>query len=155
MNDQTVTVRKILPASCEEVFDAWLDAEGMREWMRPGSATNCAVTLEPRVGGHFRIVMTSSDAEIVNWGEILILERPSKLQFTWISPRWDHQETLVTLELRQTGAQCQLVLTHERFPVEHSSNQLVGGWNQILEKLGSVLDRSACRGRNSVRNQIP
>jgi len=149
---QTVIVRKLLPASCDEVFDAWLDADGMREWMRPGPVTDCAVTLEPHVGGHFRIVMSSSAGETVNHGEILILERPSKLQFTWISSRWDNLETLLTVELEQAGSHCQLVLTHERFPVEHSSSQLVGGWNQILEKLGSLFDRSARRGRSSSRN---
>jgi len=33
MSGQTVVVRKRLPATCEEVFEAWLDAEGMRRWM--------------------------------------------------------------------------------------------------------------------------
>lgn len=135
MNGQSVTVRKILPASCEEVFDAWLDADGMREWMRPGPVTDCAVTLEPRVGGQFSIVMNSPAGEIVNRGRFLTLERPSKLQFTWISSRWDNQETLITVNLQKVGADCQLVLTHERFPVEHSSSQLVAGWTEILDKL--------------------
>jgi uncharacterized protein YndB with AHSA1/START domain len=154
MNGQTVTVRKILPASCEEVFDAWLDAEGMREWMRPGAVTSCAVTLEPRVGGHFRIVMTSPDVEIVNRGEFLILERPSKLQLTWISSRWNNQETLLTVELQAAGAHCELVLTHERLPLEHSSSQLIGGWNQILEKLDSVLLSKCPSTRNRLRNAV-
>ena len=152
MKGQTVVVRKLITASREEVFDAWLDADGMREWMRPGPVTDCAVTLEPHVGGNFKIVMSSPEGETVSLGEILILERPSKLQFTWISSRWDYQETLLTVELRQAGTQCQLTLTHERFPVEHSSSQLVGGWNQILEKLGSLFDGSARRGRSSSRN---
>lgn len=143
MNSQTVTVRKLLSARCEEVFDAWLDPDGMGEWMRPGPVTACAVTLEPWVGGDFTIIMSSPEGETVNRGSILTLERPSKLQFTWFSSRWDNLETLVTVELRRAGAQCELVLTHERFPVDHSSKQLAGGWNQILERLGDVVHRSA------------
>lgn len=139
MNLQTVTVRKVLPASCEEVFDAWLDAKGMREWMVPGPVTRCEVALEPRVGGHFRIVMIAPNAQFVNTGEFRVLDRPAKLQFTWISSRWAYQETLVTVELYAREAHCELVLTHERFPVEHSAEQLVTGWTQILEKLGSRL----------------
>lgn len=139
MNDQIVTIRRLLPASCEEVFDAWLDAEAMREWMLPGPVSDSQVLLQPRVGGNFSIVMTSPYGEIVNRGEILVLERPSKLQFTWISSRWDDQETLVTVQLRQADAQCELTLTHERFPIGHSSDQLVSGWNDMLEKLSRRL----------------
>lgn len=137
MNGETVTVRRLLPASREEVFDAWLDAEGMGEWMRPGPVSDCAVTLEPYLGGRFRIVMSSPQGEIVNRGEILVLERPSKLQFSWVSSRWNNQETLVTLELRQAGAECELILTHERFPSESSSTQLLSGWDEMLRKLSS------------------
>ncbi len=139
MTAQAVTIRKTLPASCEEVFDAWLDAEGMREWMTPGPVTDCEVTLEPRVGGQFRIVMSAPGAQIVNRGKFRVLERPAKLQFTWISSRWAHQETLVTVELHARGTDCELVLTHERFPLEHSTEQLAKGWSQMLEKLENRL----------------
>ena len=61
MKGQSVTIRKVLSASCEEVFDAWLDAEGMTQWMRPGSVANCRVMLEPCIGGQFQIVMTSPE----------------------------------------------------------------------------------------------
>jgi uncharacterized protein YndB with AHSA1/START domain len=141
VNGQSITIRKVLSASRDEVFDAWLDADGMREWMRPGPVGNCEVTLEPRVGGHFLIVMRSfdSDVEIRNRGEFRILDRPSKLQFTWSSSRWDNQETLVTVELRDLGTNCELILTHERFPIEHSSERLKTGWNQIFENLNGHL----------------
>lgn len=76
---QTVTVRKILPATCEEVFDAWLDPEGLREWMRPGLIADCDVTLEPRIGGEFRIVMKGPDVETINTGRFLVLDRPVRL----------------------------------------------------------------------------
>ena len=139
MNGQTVVIRKTLTASREDVFDAWLDAEGMREWMCPGAVTSSEVVLDPRVGGRFRIVMTAPGAIIVNTGEYLILDRPARLQFTWTSSRWGPEETLVTVDLHQQDAQCELVLTHERFPLESSTKQLTAGWNQILEKLANRL----------------
>ncbi len=139
MNGQTVTIRRTLSATCEEVFDAWLDAEGMVEWMRPGAITSCEVAIEPRVGGHFRIVMTAPGAQFVNTGEFLVLDRAAKLQFTWVSSRWANRETLVTVELHPRQAHCELVLTHERFPLEHSAGQLEIGWTQMLEKLSTQL----------------
>lgn len=139
MSGQTVVVRKRLPATCEEVFDAWLDAEGMRRWMCPGPVTSCEVTMETRVGGYFRIVMRGPSVEVVNTGEFRVLDRPSKLMFTWVSSRWNEQETLVTVELHPLEDDCELVLTHERFPVAHSVEELMGGWGQIVEKLGVYL----------------
>jgi len=139
---QTVIVRRMLAASCEEVFDAWLDAEGMREWMCPGPVTHSEVALDPRVGGQFRIIMMASGAQFVNTGEFRVLVRPVKLQFTWNSSRWENQETLVTVDLVPRGEECELILTHERFPTDHSAGQLVKGWTEMLEKLGRRLERA-------------
>lgn len=138
MKRQSLEVRRMLGARREEVFDAWLSAEAMREWMRPGPVSDCEVAMESRVGGRFRIVMTSPFGEIVNEGEILVLDRPARLQFTWVSSRWEREETLVTVELREAGAGCELVLRHERFPGGHSTEQLAAGWNDMLEKLGRL-----------------
>lgn len=142
MRYQSVTIKKLFSATCEEVFDAWLDPVGMREWMRPGPVTNCDVIIDPHVGGTFRIVMSGPSGEFLNTGVFRILDRPSKLQFTWISSRWENQETLVTLEISPRTFGCELLLTHERFPLEYSSEQLVTGWNQILKKLFSQLEHS-------------
>lgn len=139
MNHQTVTVRRVIDASREEVFDAWLDAEGMREWMCPGPVTRCDATMDPRPGGRFRIVMHGPDITVVNTGEFRVLERPAKLQFTWASSRWGLEETLITIDLLQREARCELVLTHERFPADQSSAQLQGGWGRILGLLADHL----------------
>lgn len=139
MKDQTVIVRKTISASCEEVFDAWLDAEGMQAWMMPGPITQCAVEMEPHVGGRFRILMRGPGTEVVNEGEFRVLARPSKLEFTWVSSRWANQETLVTIELQPQGEACDLILTHCRFPAEHSGEQLFTGWGGILAKLDAHL----------------
>jgi len=56
----------MLPASRKEVFDAWLDAARMREWMCPGAMTSSDVTLAPRVGGRFRIVTRGPEGQVVN-----------------------------------------------------------------------------------------
>jgi uncharacterized protein YndB with AHSA1/START domain len=83
--------------------------------------------------------MMTPDTQIVNTGEYRVLDRPAKLQFTWTSSRWGPQETLVTVELHRRQAHCELVLTHERFPLESSTGELEKGWGEILEKLGNHL----------------
>ena len=44
-------VRRLLPAPPDVVYDEWLDAEGMAEWMRPRPARATSIALEARVGG--------------------------------------------------------------------------------------------------------
>jgi len=141
VNHQTITVRRVMDASREEVFDAWLDAEGMREWMCPGPVTHCEATMDPRPGGRFRIVMHAPDMAIVNTGEFRVLDRPAKLQFTWASSRWGLEETLITIDLLPRETRCELVLTHERFPGDQSAAQLQGGWGRILNLLADHLPR--------------
>lgn len=141
MSAQKVVVRKMLPASREEVFDAWLDSDGMREWMTPGTAASAEVTLDARVGGNFRILMKSPKADYDHTGVFRVLDRPSKLQFTWVSQGTDQQESLVTVELFERGTQCELVLTHEGIPREESAKEHERGWGQIITKLGERLVR--------------
>lgn len=139
MSASTVVVRKLLPASREEVFDAWLDSEGMRQWMCPGPVQSSEVTMDPRVGGRFRILMKAPQANNDHTGEFRVLDRPSKLQFTWISAGTDNRETLVTVELHERGSKCELVLTHERIPRAEAVNEHEQGWGGIVEKLATYL----------------
>jgi uncharacterized protein YndB with AHSA1/START domain len=139
MTTPIVTVRKTLSASCENVFDAWLDADGMREWMCPGPVTHSEVALDPRVGGRFRIVMKAPGFDVINTGEFRVIDRPRRLEFAWVSTRWGPEETLVTIELHPRGQHCELILTHQRFPENYSQQELEGGWGQIIAKLASAL----------------
>jgi uncharacterized protein YndB with AHSA1/START domain len=139
VSTQPVVVSKVMPVSREEVFDAWLDGEGMGRWMCPGTVGRSEATLDARVGGGFRILMKAAEAEYVHTGEFLVLDRPSKLQFTWFSPGTDQQETLVTVELHERGEHCEVVLTHERFPREDAAARHQKGWGEILDKLAGYL----------------
>ncbi|MGH7965219.1 MAG: SRPBCC family protein, partial [Candidatus Binatia bacterium] len=55
--EPVVRIRRRLPATPQEVFDAWTDPESMKDWMCPGTTTLAAVELDVRIGGKFRIVM--------------------------------------------------------------------------------------------------
>ena len=45
----TLTVRREVPSSPTELFDAWLDAGKLATWMRPGDSQRSKVRLDPRV----------------------------------------------------------------------------------------------------------
>jgi uncharacterized protein YndB with AHSA1/START domain len=146
-NANRLTVRRLLPVSRDEVFGAWLDEEGMREWMCPGSVLAAEARIDPRVGGSFRIVMKNANGETEHVGEYLVIDRPSKLVFTWISKYTENRPTLVTVELFDRGGQCELVLTHQDFPTSQWVADHERGWTSIVERLGQHLEgRKRARG---------
>jgi uncharacterized protein YndB with AHSA1/START domain len=136
-----LVVRKVIPASREDVFAAWVDPESIRHWMCPGDATTAEAQVDPRVGGAFRIVMKAPTRDYEHTGEYLVVDPPSKLAFTWISEGTDYQPTLVTVELFGRGDQCELVLTHERLPNPDAVRRHKGGWSQIVERLAAHFPR--------------
>ena len=137
--EDTLVIRRILPAPREEVFAAWTDPVGMGKWMCPGDTTRSEVELDVRVGGKFRILMKGPKQDYDHTGEYQVVEPPSKLVFTWISAGTDHQTTLVTIELLERGKkECELVLTHERLRPEAVERHR-GGWGQIADRLAEFL----------------
>jgi uncharacterized protein YndB with AHSA1/START domain len=138
-NDKLV-VRRRIPATREEVFDAWTSPEGMREWMCPGNTVSADVRIDLRVGGSLLIVMRDPDNVYEHRGEFMIIERPGKLAFTWIAQGTDFQPTLVTVEFfAASEAECDLVLTHEKFPGKEVRDRYSRGWGQITERLQQYL----------------
>jgi uncharacterized protein YndB with AHSA1/START domain len=135
-----LVVRKRLPASREEVFAAWTDAEGMRAWMRPGPTHEARVTLDVRVGGQYRIDMIGQGQTFVHTGEYLEIDPPARLVFTWISEGTEQRASIVTIELEARGAdETELVLTHEALPSAQSAEAHRGGWTEIVDNLAARL----------------
>ena len=135
-----VVIRRRLRATREELFDAWTDAEGMRAWMCPGAILSVDVQLDPRPGGTLLVIMRDATRTYEHRGEFLVVDRPSKLSFTWIAAATDHQPTVVTVEFFAIDeSETDLVLTHERFPRKDASDQYRDGWSQIADRLETHL----------------
>ena len=139
-NDKLV-IRKLIPASREEVFDAWGDAAGMRGWMCPGDTISAEAQIDFRQGGAYRIVMKSPKQDHDHTGKYLEHDRPSKLRFTWNTKGVDANETLVTVELKDRGGKTELTLIHERFPSPEMLARYKGGWSRIADFLAEYLER--------------
>ncbi len=134
----TVEITKLIPATREDVFAAWLDADGMRQWMCPGDIKKTEVEIDARVGGKYRILMHGNEGNYEHTGEYVEISPPERLSFTWFS----HNAaggSLVTIELREKGDETELKLTHERLPSAESAAQHTSGWTSILDKLASRL----------------
>jgi uncharacterized protein YndB with AHSA1/START domain len=136
-----VVARRRMPAPPEIVYEAWIDANGMREWMCPGDVISVEAVLDVRVGGSFRIVMKSKEREHVHLGTYQVVEPASKLVFTWAAPETPNEMTLVTVEFLADGDESELVLTHERFPNAETAERYEKGWGTIAKKFAAYLSR--------------
>lgn len=132
-----LTVRREISATAEELFDAFLDAESLGEFMRPGSERHSEVTTDPRVGGAFSIGMHVNDAIVAHTGVYREIDRPHKLVFTWVSRNTNNQESVVTVcfnALPGKRQRTEVVLTQVLLPEAQVKGHL-GGWTRIIELL--------------------
>jgi uncharacterized protein YndB with AHSA1/START domain len=134
-----IVARRRMPAPREIVYQAWIDPEGMREWMCPGDVVSADATLDVRVGGSFRIIMKSKSQVHEHTGIYKIVEPPAKLAFTWSAVEKPGEITLVTVEFIAHGDESELVITHERFTNPDLAQRYENGWGTIAEKFAAFL----------------
>ena len=138
MSDALV-VRRTIPISRERVFDAWLDPTRLARFMRPGSTARATAEVDARVGGRFRIVMYHPNAKTgtEHTGEYLLIDRPSRLSFTWRSVNTDDRATTVTIDFHDRDGATEVVLTHTQLPPAAVEDHRKG-WSDILANAGEM-----------------
>ena len=134
---EAVVVRRVIAVARERVFDAWLDPASLARWMTPCPGWTATARVDPRVGGSFCITMIG-DSATEHSGEYLLIERPSRLSFTWTSIHTDDKPTVVTIEFRPHGEGTELVLTHRKLPPAQA-NPHREGWTEIVRQLTATL----------------
>ncbi len=137
----TATIRRVLPAPPEAVFDAWLDAEAVAEFITPAPARSGRIEWVPRVGGSFVIEMVDAGGIVRITGRFEEVVRPTTLRFTWHSTLGDGFDSEVTVTLEPDGHDATLMtIVHARLPsdwvAEHER-----GWGRIASQLGGRVGR--------------
>lgn len=137
---EPLIIRRLLPASCEDVFAAWTDPASMQVWLCPGPGVKSSVVeMDLRVGGAFRIDMHGGSGVAVHTGHYREIIPPSRLVFTWRSAVTQHRDTLVTIELAVHPDGTELTLTHTALLDEASRTAHQGGWRHIVDTLATWL----------------
>jgi uncharacterized protein YndB with AHSA1/START domain len=124
-----LTLKRTIPAPAVEVFDAWLDPDS------PCNPWNDAEKLifDPRVDGLFYWVPKQAGGkETPHYGRFTILDRPNKIQSTWMSPYTHGLESVVTITLVEKGEDTLLTLHHANLPNEEMARAHEEGWGQFL-----------------------
>ena len=130
-------------ASAEDVFDAWLNPELVRQWFGPGLGEMTRVEIDPRVGGTFWLVQRRGSEEAQHTGESLELERPHRLVFTWRTPPLT-ESSRVIIEIAAKGDGCELTLTHEMDQQWAAFvDQAAGAWLKMAATIATLVERKS------------
>jgi uncharacterized protein YndB with AHSA1/START domain len=149
MTDQApgaAVVQRILPASPDAVYDEWLDAEAMAEWMCPRPARPIRIELDPRVGGRLLIDIDDEGVELSITGQYLALDKPRRLSFTWNCSTWQpRSDSIVTVTLEPHGEEQTLMTIHHTLLPPDVIDTHQHGWNLISKQLEGWLTSHARR----------
>lgn len=139
MDELELTVSRRIAAPRKMVFDAWLSAEMLAKFMRPGGTTAARVTNDPVKGGRFSIVMTDGGKDIPHAGTYVEIDRHARLAFTWQSPH-SLDDSVVTIDFREVDAGTTEVTLHQvKFRSEQARDGHTKGWTDILACLDKML----------------
>ena len=138
MTDLSLSLLRTIKASPEAVYAAWLDPATIARFMAGSSDQRVTeARTDPRVGGAFRIVMTS-DKDVVHQGVYRDLVPHELICFTWESP-YSLADSEVTITLSPVADGTEIALTQVRFLTEGARDGHKGGWAHILDRLASLL----------------
>lgn len=120
-----VKVERTIPAPASEVFDAWLDPK------IPGNPWSMAekLLLNPEVDGFFYWLVQGT----AHYGRFTQVQRPARLQHTWMSRSTSGEESTVTVTFQTKGENTLMTLVHSGLPDTDGGRGHEKGWNFFLD----------------------
>lgn len=118
---------RVIPAPPPEVFDGWLDPK------TPGTPwnENDKLILNPKVDGFFYWLIRGTS----HYGRFTQVQRPGRIQHTWMSRYTTGEESTVTVTFKKKGKDTLMMLIHAGLPNNEASKAHKDGWNYFLDKL--------------------
>jgi uncharacterized protein YndB with AHSA1/START domain len=138
MNPIEITVTRTIPAPAAQVFDVWLDPKS------PGGLWSSAerVILNLVVDGLFYFAVNHEGRTWPHYGRFIQIDRPHRVQFTWVSEATKGIESVVLVTVEPKGDQTEMTLRHSGLADDSMGRGHAEGWAWALSVLGEKL---ACR----------
>lgn len=143
MSKGTVQLHRVLRATPERVYRAFIDPDAMVKWLPPHGFTGKVHHLDPRVGGSYRMSFTnfSTGHGQAFGGEYLELVPHERLRYT---DRFDDAnlpgEMRTTVTLAQVSCGTELNVVQEGIPEVIPTEACHLGWQESLAQLAKLVE---------------
>jgi uncharacterized protein YndB with AHSA1/START domain len=143
MMPNTVQFHRVLRATPERVYRAFLDAEAMVKWLPPNGFTAKVHHMDPRVGGKYKMSFTNftSGKSHSFGGEYLELVANERIRWT---DRFDDPnlpgEMTVTIRLKKVSVGTEVNIVQEGLPDVIPPDACTLGWQESLTLLAKLVE---------------
>ncbi len=150
--NRDLTLERVIDATPQAVFDAWIDPAKLPQWWGPHGMTTPVCEIDARPGGLFRTVMRAPDgAEYPTQGVFLLLAPGRRLVFTdAFDPDWrPSAKPFFTADVRfeDLDGKTRLTAFARHWTVEdretHERMGFANGWAQTLERLDACVSQQS------------
>jgi uncharacterized protein YndB with AHSA1/START domain len=133
MKTTEINLTRLIEAQPEEVYEVWLDQSC------PGSPWFGVpkVILNPQIDGLFYSMYKIEAREIAHYGRFIDLNRPSKIQYTWVSEATHGLETLLTVSFEPMNGRTQVSVNHSNVPDDEAGKRHQHAWGFVLNRIAS------------------
>lgn len=143
MSTNTVRLHRVIKASPERVYRAFLDADALAKWLPPNGFTGKVHHLEAKVGGTYRMSFTNFTTGHGHFfgGEYLELMPHERIRYTG---KFDDPNLpgvmQTTVSLRAVFCGVELNVVQEGIPQVIPAEACYLGWQESLVLLGKLVE---------------
>ena len=143
MSTSTVKLHRVLKASPEKIYRAFLEAHALAKWLPPYGFTCTVHSMDAKVGGGFRMSFTNFGTGNGHsfGGEYLELVPFETIRYTdtFDDPNLPG-ELLVTVRLKKVFCGTELNVVQEGIPEVIPPEACYMGWQESLIQLGKLVE---------------
>ncbi|MBX3234924.1 MAG: SRPBCC family protein [Nitrospiraceae bacterium] len=143
MPTHTVRLHRILRATPERIYRAFLDPDAMAKWLPPNGFTGKVHHMEPKVGGTFKMSFTNFTTKKSHsfGGTYLELVPNERIRYT---DRFDDPnlpgEMQATITLKQVSCGTEMNVVQEGIPEVIPTEACYLGWQESLALLAKLVE---------------
>lgn len=143
MSTNTIRLHRVLRATPEKVYRAFIDADAKCKWLPPNGFTAKVHHLDPKVGGTYKMSFTNFTTGNSHsfGGEYLELTPHERLRYT---DRFDDPnfpgEIQVTVTLKKVSVGTELNIEQAGVPDVIPAEACYLGWQESLEQLARLVE---------------